>query len=258
MRHWPRIATLLSLAVVLIYLCTIYGYRLDLLDLGAMFGFVRMLIIPLAVAAVLALAATLALLMRRAWLASIAALFVAAAAAGFAYLPIWMRGEASKVPPIHDITTDTQDPPEFVATAALRKPDENPAAYDTAQTEQQREAYPELKSLVMPKRIDEAFAIAMDAVKAEGLDIVDINPREGRIEATETVPLFGFKDDVVIRLRNAHNRATVIDIRSKSRVGRSDLGFNARRIESLLERMEEEGGKIEMTSAPQPVMQEPI
>jgi uncharacterized protein (DUF1499 family) len=169
-----------------------------------------------------------------------------------------MRGEASKVPPIHDITTDTEDPPRFVAIAPLRENASNPVAYDTEQTDEQREAYPDIRTLVMPKRIDEAFAIAMDAVKAEGLKLVEINPGEGRIEATETVPLFGFKDDVVIRMRNAHNVATVIDIRSKSRVGRSDLGFNARRIRSLLQRMEEEGGRLEMKDVPGPVINDPI
>ncbi len=248
MKAWPRIVTLLALGAVIVFLGVIYGYRLGLWDLGVVFGWLRPMIPVLGIAAVLALAAAVALLLRRSFFASVAALVVGLSAASFAYLPIWMRGEANKVPAIHDITTDWVSPPEFVATARERGPDDNPAAYDSEQTEAQLSAFPEIQPLVMPQPLPEAYAIALEALKAEGLRIVEAAPSEGRIEATETVPLFGFKDDVVVRLRNAHNIATVVDIRSKSRVGRSDLGFNARRIESLLQRMEEAGGRLEAPS----------
>ncbi|HJR53568.1 MAG TPA: DUF1499 domain-containing protein, partial [Gemmatimonadota bacterium] len=56
----------------------------------------------------------------------------------------------------------------------------------------------------------------------------------GRIEATATTPWFGFKDDVVVRIRPEAGGSRV-DVRSVSRVGRSDVGTNARRIEEYLE-----------------------
>lgn len=245
MKAWPRYATLVALFVVLGVLGLIYGYRFGVWGLGAIFSGFQIAVPLLGLGAVLAAASAGALVFRKAWLGAIAALAVAASSAGLGYLPIWMRGEASKVPPIHDITTDTQDPPLFVAILPQRADAPNPPEYDEGQTAQQLEAYPDISSLVMPVPMGEAYAIAMRAVKAEGLAIVAAVPGEGRIEATETVPLFGFKDDVVIRLRNAHGTATVVDIRSKSRVGRSDLGFNARRIRALLEFMKEEGGSIE-------------
>ena len=66
-----------------------------------------------------------------------------------------------------------------------------------------------------------------------GWRIVDGNPAEGRIEATATTRWFGFKDDIVIRI-SAAGGGSRIDVRSKSRVGRSDLGANAKRIQDFL------------------------
>lgn len=244
MAAWPKYATLVALVALLVFLGVIYGYRWGLWDLGVVFSWLRRAPFALGAASLLAVAAAGALLFRRAFLAFAAALSVAVASGALGYLPLWMRSVGATVPPIHDITTDVQDPPEFVATRPLRADAPNPAEYDPGQTAQQLEAYPEIKPLVMPRPMPEAFEIALDAVEAEGLKIVAAAPAQGRIEAVETVPLFGFKDDVVIRLRNAHNVATVIDIRSKSRVGRSDLGFNARRVRSLLQRMDEAGGSL--------------
>ena len=249
MKAWPRYATLAALVMVLAILSLIYGYRLGLWGLGPVFGGFQTWALPAAgLSALLGAVSAGALVFRQAWLGAVAALAVAATGAGLGYLPIWMKGQAESVPAIHDITTDTIDPPLFVAVLEERADAPNPPEYDTAQTERQLEAYPDIRTLVMPVPLPEAFGYAVDAVKAEGLTIKAAVPSEGRIEATETVPLFGFKDDVVIRLQNAHGTATVVDIRSKSRVGVSDLGFNARRIRSLLDRLKESGGAIEMPS----------
>jgi uncharacterized protein (DUF1499 family) len=69
-----------------------------------------------------------------------------------------------------------------------------------------------------------------------GWEIVAADVEEGRIEATDRTFWFGFKDDVVIRLTPSGER-TIVDVRSKSRVGGSDVGTNARRIRSFLERL---------------------
>lgn len=245
MKAWPRHATLFALIIVVGFLGLIYGYRLGFWGLGAIFTGLRppfFFLLP--IAGVAGLAATIALGIGRNGLAALASLAVTVSAFGLTAIPPYMQSQGAKVPPIHDITTDTVDPPAFVAILPERKDARNPPEYDTGQTAQQLEAFPDIKPLVMPKPLPEAFEIALDAVKAEGLKIKAVVPQEGRIEATETVPLFGFKDDVVVRLRDAHGKATVIDIRSKSRVGRSDLGYNARRIRSLLDRMEEKGGRL--------------
>jgi uncharacterized protein (DUF1499 family) len=69
-----------------------------------------------------------------------------------------------------------------------------------------------------------------------GWKIVDENQAEGRIEATATTRWFGFKDDIVIRIAPSAGNGSRVDIRSVSRVGRSDLGTNARRIRAFLEK----------------------
>ncbi|MEM9840535.1 MAG: DUF1499 domain-containing protein [Pseudomonadota bacterium] len=239
MKAWPNFATLAALVALVFFVLVIYGYNWGWWDLGVLFTWVHRMPIALGFASLLAAASAGAYMFRRSIPGLVGALAIAIACAGMAYLPIWMRGEASKVPPIHDITTDTEEPPAFVAIAPLRADAPNPAEYDREQTAQQLEAFPQLQSLVLSVPMDEAFAIALGAVKAEGLKVVAAEEAEGRIEAYATVPMFGFVDDVVIRLRSAEE-GTEIDIRSKSRVGRSDLGFNARRIESLLDRMEAE------------------
>ncbi|MCQ8185263.1 DUF1499 domain-containing protein [Parvularcula maris] len=246
MKAWPRIATMIALLIVLGFISLIYGYRFGFWGLGPVFTGLRPpFLFLLGVAFVLAAAAAGALVFKRSFVPAIAALAVAIAAGGFGYLPLWMKSQVEANPFIHDVTTDVTDPPAFVAVLDERRDAPNPPEYDREQTAAQLEGFPDLRPLVMPKPLPEAFAIAVDAVKAEGLTIKAVEPKDRRIEATETVPLFGFKDDVVIRLRDAHGVATVIDIRSKSRVGGSDLGFNARRIRSLIDRMEEKGGRLE-------------
>jgi uncharacterized protein (DUF1499 family) len=69
-----------------------------------------------------------------------------------------------------------------------------------------------------------------------GWQIVDANASEGRIEATDTTFWFGFKDDIVIRVA-ATSGGSRIDVRSVSRVGRSDVGTNAKRIRCYLKRL---------------------
>jgi uncharacterized protein (DUF1499 family) len=148
-----------------------------------------------------------------------------------AWVPYDLRMTANAVPPIHDITTDVANPPQFVRVAALRKPDDHPVAYDGV-GEQQRKAYPDLAPLVLKAPRDEVFAAARDAIASMGLELVEADAAQGRIEATATSLLFGFKDDVVVRIADDPN-GTKVDVRSKSRVGRNDFGVNAKRIRAF-------------------------
>jgi uncharacterized protein (DUF1499 family) len=146
---------------------------------------------------------------------------------------LWQR-TARSVPPIHDITTDTEDPPRFVAVLARRGSDANAADYaGAAIATQQKGAYPELTGLVLAEPPAAAFARVRAALARLGLEEVAAEEAEGRIEATDTTPWFGFKDDVVVRLR-PQGAGTRVDVRSLSRVGRSDLGTNAKRIRRIL------------------------
>jgi uncharacterized protein (DUF1499 family) len=159
-----------------------------------------------------------------------------AGVAAFA-VPFMMMQTAKRVPPIHDITTDTVNPPQFVDVLPLRKDALNPTQYGGAEVAAQQEAaYPDIRTVTLAVSPSEAFDKAYAAMTDLGWDIVAAVSAEGRIEATATTPWFGFKDDVVVRVTPVAG-GSAVDIRSESRVGKSDLGANAARIRKLMARL---------------------
>ncbi len=148
----------------------------------------------------------------------------------------WLQ-TARRVPPIHDISTDTENPPPFVAILPLRKDAPNSAEYGGSEiAAQQRTAYPDVKTATLNLSPDQAFAQALTTARKRGWEIVSADLKEGRIEATDTTLWFGFKDDIVIRIIPG-DKGSRIDLRSVSRVGRSDVGTNARRIKNFLDQL---------------------
>jgi hypothetical protein len=138
-------------------------------------------------------------------------------------------------PPIHDITTDTQDPPQYVAVLPLRADAPNTTEYGGERVAvQQREAYPDLQSAMLNVPVSQAFERALATAREMGWEIVAADAAAGRIEATDTTFWFGFKDDVVIRIRPS-NGGSRVDVRSLSRVGVGDAGTNAKRIRAFLD-----------------------
>jgi uncharacterized protein (DUF1499 family) len=144
---------------------------------------------------------------------------------------------ASTVPAIHNISTDVADPPRFDAVIPLRGPDANPLDFDaeTIAPLQQR-AYPWVRPLELAVPPEQALTRAIDVLDDLGLEIVGIDRDGGQVEAVATTFWFGFKDDVVVRVRPTAT-GSVVDVRSVSRVGVSDLGANARRIGRILDAM---------------------
>ena len=143
-------------------------------------------------------------------------------------------------PPIHDITTDPDNPPPFVAILPLRAGAANPPEYAGSEVAaQQRRAYPDIQPLVLRANTGEAFDRVLATVRDLGWDVVANDRATGRIEAVDTTFWFGFKDDVVIRITaGASEGSARIDVRSKSRVGVGDVGTNARRVRTLLGRLQ--------------------
>jgi uncharacterized protein (DUF1499 family) len=151
--------------------------------------------------------------------------------------PMLLMSKAKRVPPIHDITTDFADPPAFVTLAAARKDSPNGVAYGGPEVAaKQRGFYPEVYPVVMKLPPAEAFQKALDAARASGWDVTTSDAAAGRIEATDTTRWFGFKDDIVVRVR-AVEGGSRIDARSASRVGQSDLGANAERLAKFLAKL---------------------
>jgi uncharacterized protein (DUF1499 family) len=149
-------------------------------------------------------------------------------------LPLQWIQQARSVPAINDITTDTADPPAFVAILPQRAGAPVPASYPGGTVAQaQREAYPDIVPLMLRVPPAVAFAKAEEVARTAGWELVAADPASGRIEATATTTWFGFKDDIVVRIRAAPGGSR-IDVRSVSRVGKSDLGTNAKRIRAYL------------------------
>ena len=151
--------------------------------------------------------------------------------------PLAFMWRAKQAPSIHDISTDTDNPPQFVAVLPLRAGARNPVAYGGPEVAaKQKKAYPQVVPLPLALPPDQAFARALAVAQGMGWQIAGTSPAEGRIEATDTTPFFGFKDDVVIRV-TAAPPGSRIDVRSLSRIGGSDIGTNARRIENYLKKL---------------------
>jgi uncharacterized protein (DUF1499 family) len=148
-----------------------------------------------------------------------------------------LRTQADSLPRIHDITTDVRDPPAFVALLEARKASPNGSDYGGPEiAAQQAKAYPNVRPMLLPLSQQEAFARAADVARAMGWEIVSADAATGRIEATATTLWFGFKDDIIVRIA-PHGTSSRVDVRSVSRVGKSDIGANARRIQEYLSKL---------------------
>ena len=174
---------------------------------------------------------------RRGFVAAFLAIVIGAAGA---WMPISWFLSSQQGPSINDISTDVADPPAMVALLPLRRGAPNPPAYPgAAAAALQRTAYPDIVPIVLPVAPSEAFKRVDRVVTELGWDVVARAPPEGRLEAIDTSDWFGFRDDIVIRIR-PDGAGSRVDIRSKSRVGESDLGVNARRIRDFIARLKAE------------------
>ena len=170
---------------------------------------------------------------RRALAAGAASLALSLIVAG---PPLYYWRTLDRVPRIHDISTDTDNPPRYVAVMPLRKGAENLTDYGAEVAAQQKRAYPDIAPAMLDAPPAQAFARAERAARAMGWDIVAVVSEALRIEATDTTLLFGFKDDIVIRIAAAGSGSRV-DVRSLSRVGKSDFGVNAKRIRKFIKQL---------------------
>lgn len=146
----------------------------------------------------------------------------------------------NKLPKIHDITTDTKNPPQFQTVVDQRPRGSNNLIYGGALiAEQQHLAYPNIVPIITDEDTDDAYESAIDVAQALGWQIIAADEGQGIIEATDTSFWFGFTDDIVIRIA-PDDSGSRVDIRSVSRVGLSDIGANAARIERFAKRFEDE------------------
>ena len=236
LRRAPLLALILAVIAAVMLVLGPIGWRvgwwhfrfafLTLMPWAAYFGIAALIV------------AALSLLLGRSrieWRGIAIAAAAFAAGALIAYVPWHYDQMRQTVPPIHDITTDTDNPPAFAAVVTVRTADGgNPVAYEGSKiAEQQRQAYPDIIPLTVALARDVAFNQALNAAQRMGWTIVAADGAAGRIEASDRSRWFGFTDDIVIRVA-ATDAGSRIDLRSSSRLGRSDFGVNAARIRAYL------------------------
>lgn len=150
--------------------------------------------------------------------------------------PLSLIPTVRSLPPIHDVTTDVETPPQFRVLAAMRPKGANSTVYGGPEiARQQTEYYRELQPLVLARSPADAFEFAAQALRKLRLVIVSEVPSDqgGVIEAYDRTLVLGFYDDVVVRVQRQGAGAR-IDVRSESRFGTHDLGRNAQRVRDIL------------------------
>jgi len=157
-----------------------------------------------------------------------------------AFLPLiyglfWLGFYFSKSghPYLSDITTDVETPPSYIHVPLIRRSMENSTFYDAKSVRTQLEHYPNVKPAFSLLSREEVFDEVLLLVGEKGWEIVATYPEAGVIEATARTPVFGFRDDVVFRVRQEHELSRV-DMRSSSRIGDADWGMNASRIKDFM------------------------
>ena len=237
MAWWAKFTMLGGIFSVLLMAFGPVGYRIGLLGVSGAVLLAPGMAVTLAAVSFLFAIVGLYLSIRRGLMAERMPVLVGGGLSLAIVINMAMQfGAASAVPPIHDITTSPEDPPLFAAVVDLRGTEDNPLEYDAENLiEPTRTAYPFVQPIVSELAPAEAYAKALALVKDFGWEIAAESEADGLIEATDTTLMYGFKDDVAVRVR-AEGAGSRIDLRSVSRVGQSDLGANAARIKAFIDR----------------------
>lgn len=235
-RPWTFWLLVVQCVLLAITPLLIVAYRLEFLRLNLGFLGVAALIMTVAILGVFALLVWIfATMFKRAHLkpgsgwATILALFPLAISLSI------VGGGGFSMAPIHDISTDTQNPPLFLSAVIERKQTDNSLEYNfKSLPAQQQKAYPDIAPLTLTLSPEAAFAKAHKLIEDNGWTLTGESHKNGHLEAVYQSLIFAFKDDIVIRIRPASG-GSIIDMRSSSRVGISDLGANAKRIRTFLQ-----------------------
>lgn len=174
-------------------------------------------------------------------------------------VPLWSLPSLLTLPRLNDVTTDISSPPRFEQIASIRTGQANAPEYEPTLANLQTSAYPDIRPAVIPRPAEEVHSAVREVVKELDWHIVSEAPpedgRPGVIEAVDRSILFGFADDVAIRVRPQEN-ATRVDVRSASRYGVHDLGRNASRIRNFFAEVNARLDKIAQAERMERVMAE--
>ena len=206
--------------------------RYDLIDkLTGFIGFMSMLI-PAAIIAVLSL---IALLLARKGKGSTVKALAALVLSGGLLLGMYMAviRPGGSAPALHDITTNVDNPPQF-ATLVLRT--DNLIPFDNIEQWRaaHRQGYPDIQPVLINRNPSQVLAQARALAEAKGWTVASVDPQAMQVEATAYAGYLRFRDDVIVKVTPVVDGSSRVDMRSVSRVGLSDLGYNAARIREFL------------------------
>ncbi len=168
--------------------------------------------------------------------------------------PIWLVPSVLTLPRIYEVTTDPADPPGFQKIAEIRRGmGVNPPGFQRSAYRLQSEAYPDLAPLPLDRPVDAAYGAVRDTVQKLNLSIVSENPpsgaQPGYIEATGRSLIFGFRDDVAIRVSPMPSGSARVDVRASARHGNHDMGRNAERVRTLFSEVKTRLAEIDKNAA---------
>lgn len=243
-RDWTRLITTAAVALgvgaVAAALVAAIGSAMEIWSFRTGLTALRYLFFAAAAGALLGLIG-LVMARRRArlMLANLVALVVAL---GFVlYLGNLVR-IARSVPAIHDVATDLDDVPQFTrlkvrADNLENVPDEGKPELKALPPEERWKAihrahYGDIRTVRLATPPAQTVRRAAALARERGWETALVD--EDNVEATDTSTFFRFKDDVVVRVRQAPDGGSLVDMRSISRVGGSDVGMNAKRIRAFL------------------------
>ena len=234
---WAFLSAVVTGVAVVVTVMSGFGSKWDLWDFGFGFQLLRWgVYIAFAgiLFAIIGIIQTRPSTNRRGLVLSLVSLITAVIVIG---IPLSYYRTAKQVPPIHDIATDTNNPPQFRALLPLRREAPNGSVYGGEQVASlQKKAYPDIQTFHSPLPLDSLYHYALISAQNMGWQIIVAEPDSGRVEATDETFWYGFKDDIVLRVK-PDSVGSKVDIRSVSRVGRSDVGKNARRIRAYLKHL---------------------
>ena len=258
-RRWVnRLNWVFIVLAPLVFVLAAIGYKLGMFDLGFAFGVLNQKIGPLILIicgalGIFSLLGAFLIAPRKGILPGILGVAIMLGALG--KLNATKKKVIEELPFIHDVTTDTQNPPvfgevimaeraqvegvntaDYIGKKALVFKDGKPAGEELVSA-QQNQAFPQIRPLVLSQGKDVVFGEVLATAKSMGWKIKEENLEAGRIDATDTTFWYGFEDDVTIRLADGNGGGTIVDIRSLSRIGQSDMGKNAARIGEFLDQL---------------------
>ena len=245
-RDWTRLITraavVLGVGAVAAALIAAIGSAIGLWGFRPALQSLRYLFFAAAAGAVLGLVGLV--MARRRGKLMLANLVAVVVALGFVlYLGNLVR-IAKSVPAIHDVATNLDDVPQFSRLAVRADnleniPDEGKPELKAMAPEERWKAvhrahYGDLRTVRLAAPPAETVRRAAALAGERGWRAALVDEKAGTVEATETSTFFGFKDDIVVRVRPAPGGGSLVDMRSVSRVGGSDVGMNAKRVRAFL------------------------